>query len=85
MLGWSNQEKINAIEKDLDSIKQRIGIMEKEKQSNEDDQRNFKKQEESVRDFLKYTKYGEIHWQKDAAEIEELKRERQDLEKSRII
>jgi uncharacterized protein YPO0396 len=80
ILGWSNQEKIRAIEKELEGLKQRIIAAEREMLSIENRQQKYRKREECLRDFVKFTKFGDIYWQKDAAEIEKLKQERKELE-----
>jgi len=82
VLGWSNQEKIRAIEKELDGLVDAIARTEREIEAIEKRQRKLKEQETSLRDFTRVTNFADINWQKDALEIERMMQEKEALEKS---
>src|SRR5574337_87296 len=70
VLGWSNQEKIKAIEKEMNALAETIAGAEREIKTIEEKQKKLKEREASLRDFTRFTNFGEIHWQKEALEIE---------------
>jgi uncharacterized protein YPO0396 len=82
ILGWSNQEKIKAIEKELAALDGSIVKAEQEIEVVEERQRKLKEREAGLRDFTRITDFADINWHKDALEIERLMREKEGLEKS---
>lgn len=82
VLGWSNIEKIRAIENEMLAIRKELGAVEKTIDSNERKQKELDIKKICLHDFLKYTDYSQINWKKDAAEIQKLIAEKEELEKS---
>ncbi len=82
ILGWSNQEKIKAIEKELLNLEKQLKESEKQINSIENLQKQLKTKDINLHDFIKFKDYTEINWQKEASEIEKLKKEKEELEKS---
>lgn len=82
ILGWSNQEKIKAIEDDVSRIQSQMVNIEAEIRSNEAQQRRLGEIGVHLHDITVFEDYSEINWQKDVAEIERLKTEMVELEKS---
>lgn len=82
ILGWSNQEKIKAIEKELLNLEKQLKESEKQINSIENLQKQLKIKDINLHDFIKFKDYTEINWQKEASEIEKLKKETEELEKS---
>ena len=82
VLGWSNQEKIKAIEKELLNLENQIKEAEKQIKSIEYLQKQLKAKDINLHDFVKFKDYTEINWHKEAVEIEKLKKEKEELERS---
>lgn len=82
VLGWSNIEKIRAIEMELEKIEKEISAVEKGLASNERKQKELDTKKICLHDFLKFTDYSQINWRKEAVEIQRLVAEREELEKS---
>jgi uncharacterized protein YPO0396 len=82
ILGWSNQEKIRAIESELSLLSARIDELNRNVVAVEAGQKSVRDRESALHDFMQFTNFAAINWQKDAAEIEALKREKAELEKS---
>lgn len=82
VLGWSNQEKIKAIEKELLNLESQIKEAEKQIEFIENLQKQLKAKDINLHDFVKFKDYTEINWHKEAVEIEKLKKEKEELEKS---
>ncbi len=82
ILGWSNKEKIKAIEtKLLENLAKLDGIDNKKKviegQIKQLDTRSV-----YLHDLLRFKDYNEINWQKEVVEIQKLQTEKEELEKS---
>jgi uncharacterized protein YPO0396 len=82
VLGWSNAEKIKAIEKEMKGLEKTVGELQKEMQAIGRRQVALQQQDRDLHDFLKFTSFPEIYWQKEVAEIDRLKADKEDLEKS---
>ncbi|MES2733335.1 MAG: ATP-binding protein [Bacteroidota bacterium] len=82
ILGWSNAEKIKAIEKEIKGLEKEINDWQKQMQVIQKRQRFLQQQDRDLHDFLKFTHFSDIHWQKEATEIESLKADKEALEKS---
>lgn len=82
ILGWSNTEKINAIEKEIKSLEKTSNGLQKNIQTIQRRQQFLGQQERHLHDFLKFAHFTEIHWQKEATEIERLKTDKEALERS---
>ncbi len=82
ILGWSNQEKIKAIEKELLNLENQIKDVKTKIKSVESQQKQLQTKGFNLHDFIRFKDYVEINWQKEATEIERLKKEKEELEKS---
>jgi uncharacterized protein YPO0396 len=82
ILGWSNQEKIKVIEAELAVLAARIDELKKSVAAVENKQKEVRAREAALHDFMQYTNHAALNWRKDAAEIEALKQEKVELEKS---
>lgn len=82
ILGWSNQEKIKLIEAEVNALSSRTNELQKGIAAVENEQTELREHERALHDFMQITNYATINWRKDAAEIEVLKKEKMDLERS---
>jgi len=82
ILGWSNAEKVKAIEKEIRGLEKTVGELQKGMQTIGRRQVALQQQDRDLHDFLKFASFPEIHWQKEAAEVESLKADKEALEKS---
>ncbi len=82
ILGWSNTEKMKVIEKEIKGLEKTIGEVQKGMQTIQKRQQFLGGQDRNLHDFLKFSHFAEIHWQKEATEIERLKADKEALEKS---
>lgn len=82
ILGWSNQEKIKAIANELLRLEEQRKHIENNIKSIEQQKKQQEKKMLALHDIEKFKDYAEINWQKDATEIEMLKQEKNELEKS---
>ncbi|MCX9083764.1 MAG: AAA family ATPase [Candidatus Methanoperedens sp.] len=82
ILGWSNLEKIKAIEIESLNLETQIKDIEKQKKSIENIHKQLKTREINLHDLIKFKDYSEINWKKAAVEIETLKKDKEELEKS---
>lgn len=79
ILGWTNIEKIKAIEKELAKISKEIGKKNEAKETIQRTQLKLQEKDKFLYDFIKFQDYSEIHWQKEAVEIQNLLEEREVL------
>lgn len=82
ILGWSNEEKIKALEarkKQMETQSQQVadGLADLGKQ-----QRGQIERRDAVRDLLKFEDYGEIDWTPTATRIQSLQEEKAEIERS---
>ncbi len=82
VLGWSNADKIKAIEKEIKTLEKTVGELQKGMQTIGKRQLFLQQQDRHLHDFLKFASFPEIDWEKEAKEIERLKADREALEKS---
>lgn len=80
VLGWSNEQKIKALEASLTRLEgelretaARIGRLMEE-------QRDLTDRRDTCRDLLQVKDFGEIHWQPLAMQIDALEREKREIE-----
>ena len=82
VLGWSNEEKIRALE----GVKQQLETEERRlAESLAESSRDLREQNgrrDTVRDLLKFEDYGEIHWAPLARRIQSLQEEKAEIERS---
>lgn len=81
VLGWSNLEKIKAIENYISLVQSQMVNKDDEIRSNEAQQKGLEETRVHLHDITVFEDYSEINWQKDVAEIEKLKTEMTELEK----
>lgn len=82
ILGWTNKDKIEAVEQELQKLEEKLTGKTKALQSIDKIQQKLKDKERDTHDLLKFTTYEEIHWQKYTKQIQELLNEKHTLEQS---
>jgi uncharacterized protein YPO0396 len=82
VLGWSNHEKIKAIEKEIARIENQIRKTDNDIKDVEKQQQRLNTQKINLHDLIKFRDFADINWQKDASEIEKLRAQIVELEKS---
>lgn len=82
ILGWNNQEKIKAIEKELNDLEIKINRTSESVRIIEQEQAQLNRKKEIFQDFLNYKDFAEIEWKRLALEIETLKTTKKKLEES---
>lgn len=80
VLGWSNVEKVEALEGKSLAIALRLGALGAVIVKIQNDQRHAKAELEALSKLGEYTEFHEIDWQRTALELERLVDERQRLE-----
>jgi uncharacterized protein YPO0396 len=80
VLGWSNNEKIKAIQREIARIEKQMKGIDIDIKANEEEQKRLKKMEIALHDLIKFRDFADINWQKDASEIERLRKEKEELE-----
>jgi uncharacterized protein YPO0396 len=82
VLGWSNHEKIKAIEREIARIENQIRKTDDDIKDVEKQQQRLNTQKINLHDLTRFRDFAEINWQKDASEIEKLRVQIGELEKS---
>jgi uncharacterized protein YPO0396 len=82
ILGWSNREKIKAIEREIAELEKKKLNLEKEIKASEIERKNLEEKNLKLHDLLKFKDFSEIDWPKEAMEIQVLKDEKEALERS---
>lgn len=85
ILGWSNQQKISALNTKLNHLDQKGQQLITQLTKLAAEQDNLSKQRDACRDLLGITHFTEIHWQLSAQYIQTLSEEKQQIEKSSDI
>lgn len=85
VLGWSNTEKIKALEESLANLEKSLRSIESKIKTNEQESSNNKLVEKSLNDFLRIKNYDEINWKKENITIQQLKEEKTALENSNDV
>lgn len=85
VLGWSNAEKIKALEQSLSDLQGTLKATERKIKDIEQESSNNKIVEKSLNDLLRIANYSEINWKHENIIIEQLKAERIALENSNNI
>ncbi len=82
VLGWSNREKIRALELELRQVeRQAAGLAERSNQL-ESRRRDLEATRDRCRDLLRYERFAEINWRPLARQIQALEEERREIEES---
>ncbi|MVM38703.1 hypothetical protein GO730_16035 [Spirosoma sp. HMF3257] len=79
VLGWSNEEKISALNNQLSLLDEQFGRTKKQFDEQERMVRQLGEQERAVDELRKQRDFSELDWPRMAAEIEQLEMERQAL------
>ena len=83
VLGWSNEQKINALATQLNQLDEQIGQVNQHFREQEASLHCITKQEQAVSELHKdHRDFANLDWPRIAAEIEELETERQTLQQS---
>lgn len=76
VLGWSNEEKINALSNQLSLLDEQLGRTKKQFDEQERVLKQLGEQERAVDELRKQRDFSELDWPRTAAEIEQLETER---------
>jgi uncharacterized protein YPO0396 len=79
VLGWSNIEKIKALETAIQLLAEKIQSLEKEKKTVEEKQKQNEEQKQVLILLLSLTDYTRINWQWHVEKINELENEQKEL------
>ncbi|MBA7485670.1 hypothetical protein ES707_21220 [subsurface metagenome] len=82
VLGWNNQEKVKIIQNELRNLGAQIQALYNNKQQIEAQIQVLKEKQIIIHDFFKFKDYNGINWKRDAEEIEKLKSEIEELNKT---
>ncbi|HMR64619.1 MAG TPA: SbcC/MukB-like Walker B domain-containing protein [Anaerolineae bacterium] len=82
VLGWTNQDKIRAIEAELERVRQNYSRLAQSIQAAEREKKTWETRRKLAQDILQFDEFAEIDWQPVEAEIRSLEAQRQALEQS---
>jgi uncharacterized protein YPO0396 len=82
ILGWTNIEKIKVIQSELKKLDEQTREINLELTGIIRSRQEIQQQDTVLHDFLKFTDYAVIHWEKEVKEIQELLDEKERLKKS---
>ncbi len=82
ILGWTNREKILALEAEAETVKAEGAKLAEAIATLLNEQRTLQELRDSARDLIRIESYNEIHWQPTAKEIQALEEERRRIEES---
>lgn len=82
ILGWSNKEKIRALEDELADINQRLQQAKKQIQAAKAAQRQAHQQQDRLSNLLAFTDFAQLDWRREAAQIQQLEAQKARLEQS---
>ncbi len=82
VLGWSNREKIQALEQDLRQLEQQGRSLVEQHRQLESRRHELETIRDQCRDLLRYEHFAEINWQPLAGQIRALEEERREIEES---
>ncbi|MEI7811450.1 MAG: SbcC/MukB-like Walker B domain-containing protein [Ignavibacteria bacterium] len=82
ILGWSNADKVSAIKNGQKLLLDKIGEIDKQLETLKKEKKILRQTQTDVHDFLMIKEFSSVNWKKDAGDIERLKYEKEDLEKS---
>ena len=80
VLGWSNREKIQALEQELARLEQRRATLARQRDTLVARRGKLEERKEHCRDLAGFARFAEINWQPLAARIQALDRERHQIE-----
>ncbi len=82
VLGWSNEDKIKALQSKLQNLEQQGRQLAAQLQALNKQEQALNTRRDAVRDLLRIQDYQEIHWQELAKRIQVLEQERRQIEQS---
>ncbi len=82
VLGWSNREKIQALERELARIEEQGAALVEQRDTLAEERTLREQQREQCRDLLRCERFAEIDWQPLASQIQALEEERREIESS---
>ncbi len=82
ILGWSNEEKIAALEAERSSLTEQFVEVRRELEAVEARRKELEKQREQVQRFLQFDSFAAIDWRSDDETLQDLRRQKDDLEQS---
>ena len=82
VLGWSNREKVVALEQERESVTARFLGVRRELGKVKGKREELETQKGRVQDFLRFDDFSAIDWRGDEQELQELRRQKTDLERS---
>ena len=82
VLGWDNATKLEQTQKDLEDERQKIALLEKNIEKLEEDIKRLSRSRDDLRDILKFESFETIDWYSFSKKIEQLKYEKEELQKS---
>lgn len=85
ILGWNNQNKINALSQQLQKLEQHGAQLVEQLASIVKQQQSIRDKRDTCRDLLSYNQFSQINWQAYALQIKMLSDEKQEIEKSSDI
>lgn len=85
VLGWSNEDKIRALEANLDGIEQRRAAKESERLGLVAKRKQVEERAKALQGLVHFDSFAELDWRSRAASIVELERERTQLKASSQI
>lgn len=82
ILGWTNQDKIQALETELKAAEKQIADLKQQISSLETEEDITGKRKDTARDFLQYNDFSIINWKKSYLQLQELEEEKKALQES---
>lgn len=82
ILGWNNQEKINAIQNDLSDLQIKINQISESIRTVEREQNQLNRKKEILQDFTNYKDFTEIGWKRIETDIGNLMQQKKKLMES---
>jgi uncharacterized protein YPO0396 len=85
VLGWENREKLQALKQDAFNLQKQLNILEDELDTLNTQIKDIEKSRDTLRDMNHFDSFEMIDWYSIAKKIEELKAQKEELEKSSDI
>lgn len=82
ILGWSNLEKIQALESEAKTLKQKLGQCQKELEEKQKSHKNSIAKQISLNQFLAISDFNTIDWRQEQEKINQLQAQKERLEQS---
>ncbi|MGC8529647.1 MAG: ATP-binding protein [Leptospirillia bacterium] len=85
VLGWSNKEKIRALEREVEALEAQIRKEEKERRDLEKESRALSVRIENLARLSEFREFGDLDWREVAVEIDRYQAEKKELEEGSDI